>query len=168
MITPYRISRSFRRFRFYHQDSYPLLFIFLGFSLFLLKIAALAIAALLAYKLYTGGYFNLGTKDLVAESDVVIEPQEVTKSDAVTASFSTLVAAPEDTSKEQNTTVTAIESAPRRTLTLERESWILRQDSNHFIVQFGASPDRQLLEEDALRFDSEEPIESVCPATVNL
>ncbi|OED40647.1 hypothetical protein AB833_11290 [Chromatiales bacterium (ex Bugula neritina AB1)] len=158
MITPYKITRRYRRYRFYNQDAYRSLFLALDVSFFLIKVAVIAGLLLLAFKLYSN-YSN--TQNTTMEASATLKSPSI---EPGSAGAGQTTDPSENTELPEHNETTALISTPK-TQSIDTESkpletgrWVLEQDNSKYTIQFGSSPDRQLLIQDAQQFDSTEPM----------
>lgn len=163
MITPHKLNRSYRRFKFYNQDDHPFLFLFLDIGFFALKVAVIGGALLLAYKLLNGSYSTADSVDKRTETS-----NAPTRTATATIERATLDKIIPSTPPDDSTAIASdliIEPALRTTITttstpatLHNESWLLAQDREKFTIQFGSSPDRQLMLDYARSFANDAPL----------
>jgi len=143
--------RSYRRYRYNNRYDSPLLILIIDSCLLVLKyaciVALFAIAWLAATSLH----------DRNIEQPVVASQSESSEQMIVPAVSETNTALLSQSELAENLTPDN-NAAPKPKVETLDSSWVLKQNPDHFIVQYGSSPDLELMKQFAQEMDSTEPM----------
>jgi len=151
--------RSYRRYRYNNRYDAPLLILIIDSCLIVLKYACVAAMLALAW-LVTGSLRDRHTAQTIttittvhSESSVVTATNTAQPIQPKLAAQLALSESVDNLIPDNKRNIT-----PKPKVDILDSSWVLQQNPDHFIVQYGSSPDLELLEQFAQEMNHNEPM----------
>lgn len=161
LVNPFALNSRYRMFKANNRYSYPFLFFFMGALKNLCQFGALAVVGWTIYQVGSNKLQSDSIESRVSQESVV-ERVVIADAPIVTQPVEILALANDHSNKSLINTDSTFEliemETAQQALALFDWEWVLKQDTDKFTIQFGSSPDKDLLYESARTFPTEEAV----------